>query len=93
VAEITCCVLTISKKGANIMQTQTATNVFKGYKVQLETAVTQYNKLAESYPDASFPTLARQIWRSGMLAEMWATIATLLSKEGVNYLHNWREGK
>ena len=75
------------------MQTQTAENLFKSYKIQLELIVTNYNHLAESYPGASFPILKRQIWRSGMLAEIWGTLATKLNTKGINYLENWRNGK
>ena len=75
------------------MNTQSAESIFESYKIQLELAVTQYNSLSESYPGSSFPTLARQIWRSGMLAEMWGIIASKLNKQGKNYLAEWREGK
>jgi hypothetical protein len=83
----------VGTKGVTIMNTQSAESIFKAYKIQLELAVTQYNSLSESYPGSSFPTLARQIWRSGMLAEAWGIIASKLNKQGINYMENWRTGK
>lgn len=75
------------------MNTQTSEILFKEYRMKVEMAADQYNKIATDYPGASFPTLSAQVQRMGMLAEIWGTIATLLSKKGINYLANWREGK
>jgi hypothetical protein len=86
-------VVSAGTKGAIIMGTHTAESLFKSYKIMTELSVSQYNKLAESYPGASLPTLARQIWRSGMLAEIWGVIASKLNKQGKNYLAEWREGR
>lgn len=67
--------------------------IFKDAKFKVEKSVRWYNHLCNTFPRHSFPILASRIWREGMLAEIWGTVATKLSKEGVNYLDEWRQGR
>jgi hypothetical protein len=91
--EITCFVENVGTKGVAIMNTQTAETMFEEYRVKVEVAANRYNNMCNANSGASFPALAAEIWRVGILAEIWGTIATLLNKTGVNHLDNWRTGQ
>lgn len=69
-----------------------AKEIFKEYKENVQGAVEKYNILKARFPKKHFPELARRIWREGILAEMWGTIATNLNPSGVNHLDEWRRG-
>lgn len=73
-------------------QSQKAEKIFSQYRQRVESSLAFYNKLQTATPGFPYPTLARKIWREGMLAEIWATIATRLSGNKVNYLENWSQG-
>lgn len=75
------------------MQMPESERTFRMYKKKVETTVRLYTTVCKQYPQVPFPRLASIIWRYGMLAEMWGSIATALSQKGINYLDNWRQGK
>ena len=75
------------------MKNQLAESLFNEYRVKVEIAVNQYDKMVSMYDDARFPILASRIWRLGMLSEIWGRIAGLVHRPKKNYLADWREGK
>ncbi len=70
-----------------------AKDLFQHFKQRAENEVHLYNGLKTIFPYVEFPRHAGRIWRLGMLSEIWGTIATKLSKDNIDYLKNWREGK
>ncbi len=75
------------------MEKVKAEKIFLDTKTRVENAVKLYSFLKSKYPTNGFPLLARRIWREGMQAEIWGTIATKLSKKKINYLDEWRQGR
>lgn len=67
--------------------------MFHKYRTTMEHFLQVYGHIKTRFPHEAFPSIAAQIWRNGMLAEMWGTIATMLSPTKRNYLREWREGK
>ncbi len=75
------------------MEKYTAEKIFRDAKYNTERAVKTYTFLKNLWPLYNFPQLTNRIWREGMLAEIWGTIATRLSTKGINYLDEWRQGR
>ena len=69
-----------------------AKDLFKEYRTLAERGTENYVKLKVAFPLAGFPRHGAAIWRLGMLAEIWGTIATRLGRGKVNYLGKWATG-
>lgn len=70
-----------------------ARQLFWEYRDQLRTAVNVFNLLKERSPYGHFPTLAKKIWRLGVLTEAWGNIATALCGGETDFLEDWRQGR
>lgn len=68
-----------------------AKDIFQTYRKKVGKDADIYVYLKVTAPHVEFPKYARMLWRHGMLAEMWGTIATKLSGGKVNYLRSWGE--
>ncbi len=75
------------------MRNEKAEKIFKHHKGKVEASLNLYNHLKNNFIMWDFPMLTARIWREGMLAEVWGTIATILNKQGINYLDEWRQGR
>lgn len=67
--------------------------MFREYKIRVERHIRIYQELKDQFPNESFPKLARNIWRMGMLTEIWGLIASRLSASKRNYLREWGSGE
>lgn len=72
---------------------QKAVAMYREYRAKAENAAQIFSELRTTFPLGDFPKHAKRTWRLGMLAEMWAVIATGLNKDGRNYIEEWRTGK
>lgn len=75
------------------MKNHKASELFEEYKGKTIISCELYNKKVEMNPENSYGAIAAGIWRYGILAEIWGTIATKLSGGKINFMENWRLGK
>lgn len=54
---------------------ETAQQISKSLKQQFSNEFNQYIQIANDYPTVEFYGLKQQLWRIGMLVEIWSCIA------------------
>jgi hypothetical protein len=74
-------------------QDRIAADIHREYRTATDNATQIFTDLKTDFPLGSFPKHAARVWKYGMLAEVWAVIATNLCNGEVNYLEQWRTGK
>jgi hypothetical protein len=75
------------------MKNQFALDIHLEYRRHLESMAGEYSRAIEVDYIAYAEALATQIWRDGLLAEIWCIIATKLGNNGIDYTENWRTGQ
>ena len=70
---------------------QTAKQLFQEYRRKTEEELNNYNRFMWVVSIDKVQHLERELWKVGVLAEVFGRVAG--TRDGVDYIQNWREGK